>query len=181
MAKSLADQLLGAGLVDQKKAQKAKQEKRKESRQQHKSKTVVADETQVRLAQERAEKAERDRQLNQQRVDAEQQKAMRAQVKQMLVHSGIVVNGEIRFNFTDARNKKIKQMYVSKQVQEQLVSGLLAICADSERFVLVPRNIADKIAERFADAIIFLADKASDAQADDDPYKDYPVPDDLMW
>jgi uncharacterized protein len=181
MAKSLADQLLGAGLVDQKKVQKAKQEKRKETRQQHKSKTVLPDETQVRLAQERAEKAERDRKLNLQRVEAEQQKAMRAQVKQMLEHSGITISGEIRFNFTDPRNKKIKQMYVSKQVQEQLASGLLAICADGQRYILVPRNIADKIAERFADAIIFLADKASDAQAEDDPYKDYPVPDDLMW
>lgn len=181
MAKSLADQLLGAGLVDQKKAQKAKQEKRKETRQQHKSKTVVPDENQARLAKERAEKVERDRQLNLQRVEVERQKAMRAQVKQMLDHSGLKPEGDIRFNFTDPRNKKIKQMYVSKKVQDQLAAGLLAICSDDERYVLVPRNIADKIAERFADAVIFLVDKASDANADDDPYKDYPVPDDLMW
>jgi uncharacterized protein len=72
-------------------------------------------------------------------------------------------------------------MYVSKKVQDQLAAGLLAICADDERYVLVPRNIADKIAERFADAVIFLADRATDANVDDDPYKDYPVPDDLMW
>ena len=45
----------------------------------------------------------------------------------------------------------------------------------------MPRNIADKIAERFEEAVIFLADYKNDIPAEDDPYKDYPIPDDLMW
>ncbi len=181
MAKSLSEQLLGAGLVDQKKAKQAQQEKRKQTRVQHKLKQPPADETQARLAQERAAKAERDRALNQQRRDADNLKAMRAQVRQMLEHSGIRADGDIRFNFNDPRSNKIKSLYVSARQQNQLAQGQLAVCSDNDHYVLVPRNIADKIAQRFQEAVIFLADYKNDVPAEDDPYKDYPVPDDLMW
>lgn len=181
MAKSLAEQLLGAGLVDQKKAKQAQQEKRKDTRAQHKLKKPPADETQARLAKERADKAERDRALNQQRLAAENLKAMRAQVRQMLDHSGVKADGDIRFNFNDPRNNKIKSLYVSAKQQNQLAQGQLAVCSDNEHYVLVPRNIADKIAQRFQEAVMFVADYKKDSLAEDDPYKDYPVPDDLMW
>ncbi|MBC54027.1 MAG: nucleoprotein/polynucleotide-associated enzyme [Gammaproteobacteria bacterium] len=181
MAKSLSEQLLGAGLVDQKKAKQAQQEKRKETRAQHKRKQPPVDQTQVRLAQERAAKAEQDRALNQQRREAENLKAMRAQVRQMLDHSGVKPDGDIRFNFNDPRNNRIKSLLVSARQQNQLAQGQLAVCSDSDRFVLVPRNIADKIAQRFQDAVIFLADYKNDTLSEDDPYKDFPIPDDLMW
>jgi uncharacterized protein len=182
MPKSLADQLLKAGLVDQKKIKQAQKEQRQENKQPKKKKGAqTADDTQLRLEQQRAEKAERDRQLNLQRVEAERQKAMRAQVKQMLDHSGIKTDGDIRFNFTDPHNRKIKQIYVSQKQQDQLAAGMLAICSDGARYVVVPATIADKIAERFADAVIFRSDKSTEGGSEDDPYKDYPIPDDLMW
>lgn len=182
MSKSLADQLLKAGLVDQKKLKQAQKEERQQAKQPKQKKgAVTVDENQARLARERAEKAERDRQLNLQRVAAEQQKAMRAQVKQMLEHSGMRSEGDIRFNFTDPASHKIKSLYVSKKQQDQLAAGVLAICANGEQFVLVPANIADKIAERFADAVVFRVGRDAQQSTDDDPYKDYPIPDDLMW
>ncbi|MEX0738078.1 MAG: DUF2058 domain-containing protein [Pseudohongiella sp.] len=181
MTKSLAEQLLGAGLVDQKKAKQAQQEKRKQTRAQQKLKQPPVDETQARLAKERAEKAERDRILNQQRLATENTKAMRAQVRQMLEHSGIKADGEIRFNFNDPRSNKIKSLHVSARQQNQLAQGQLAVCSDNDKYVLVPRNIADKIGQRFQEAVIFIADYKQNALSDDDPYKDYPVPDDLMW
>ena len=182
MAKSLADQLLKAGLVDQKKLKQAQNEQRKQDKKSRPKKgTAVVDENQVRLAQQRGEKAERDRQLNLQRVEVERQKAMRAQVKQMLDHSGFRSAGDIRFNFTDPASKKIKQIYVTHKEQNQLAAGVLAICLNADQFVLVPRNIADKIAERFSEAVVFLVNKDTASDAEDDPYKDYPVPDDLMW
>jgi len=177
MAKSLAEQLLGAGLIDKKKVEKA----RKEKRQQNKVRSGVVDDTQQRLQQERAAQVERDRQLNLKRLEEERAKAIRAQVKQMLQQSRQKPNGEIRFSFTDPRTKKIKQMYVSAAIQDQLACGQLAICAEGEEFVLVPRVVADKIAERQAETVIFLADQKNDQPAEDDPYKDFPIPDDLMW
>jgi uncharacterized protein YaiL (DUF2058 family) len=181
MAKSLSEQLLGAGLVDQKKAKQAQQEKRKQTKAQHKLKKPPADENQTRLAKERAAKTEHDRTLNQQRLAAENLKAMRAQVRQMLEQSGIRGDGDIRFNFNDPRSNKIKSLYVNTIQQNQLAQGQVTVCSDNEHYVLVPRNIADKIAQRFQEAVIFVADYRNDTPEDDDPYKDYPVPDDLMW
>ncbi len=177
MGKSLADQLLGAGLVDKKKIDKARKEKRK----QDKKRAGAPDETQQRLQQQRAEQIERDRLLNMKRQEEDHTRAIKAQVKQMLQQSRQKADGDIRYSFTDPRSRKIKQMYVSAAVQEQLARGQLAICADDESFVLVPRVVADKIAERDASVIIFLADPQKQALAEDDPYKDFPIPDDLMW
>ena len=56
----------------------------------------------------------------------------------------------------------------------------LAIVCLGERAELVPRVIADKIAER--DASLVVRAKKVDAAVDaDDPYAAYQVPDDLMW
>jgi uncharacterized protein len=58
----------------------------------------------------------------------------------------------------------------------------LAICADGEAYVLVPRVVAEKVAQRMPEAVVFLADQNKAQQlTDDDPYKDFPIPDDLMW
>lgn len=181
MAKSLADQLLGAGLVDEKKAKQVKKEKRKQTRQQHKGQADAVDDTRERLQREREEKAERDRELNRQRQEEEDAKAMRAQVRQMLQQSKVDTRGDIRFSFTDPRVNKIKQLYVSEAVQNQLARGKLAICADGDDYVVVPKNVADKIAERFAEAVVFIAEDQPDKPDEDDPYKDFPIPDDLMW
>ena len=176
MAKSLADQLLGAGLIDKKKIEKARKEKR-----QQKKGSNEADLNRQRLQQQRAEQIERDRLLNQQRLAEELAKAMKAQVRQMLQHSQQKGGGDIRFSFTDPHTRRIKQMYVSSAIQDQLAHGQLAICADGDKYVLIPRIVADKIAERDPAALIFLVDRKADALPEDDPYKDYPIPDDLMW
>lgn len=181
MAKSLADQLLKAGLVDKKSVSKAKQEKRKQTKQVLKGHAEADTETAARLHQQKQEKIERDRQLNETRVAAERAKAIKAQVRQMLEQSQQSVQGDVRFNYTDARTRKIKQMYVSADAQERLARGQLVICADDERYVVVPRNVADKVAERFPEAIIFCAAEKTTQMDEDDPYKDFPIPDDLMW
>lgn len=60
---SLQDQLLKAGLADQKKAKAIRNEKHKQRKQQPKG-TVQVNETENRARQAREEKAEHDRQLN---------------------------------------------------------------------------------------------------------------------
>lgn len=183
MAKSLAEQLMGAGLVDKKKVDQARKDKRKQAKQDKAKgrKADVADDTQQRLQQQRAEQVERDRQLNLQRLAREKDKALRAQVRQMLQHGEQKVKGDIRFNFKDPRSNRIKQLYVTAAVHSRLTAGQLAICLDEENFVVVPRVIADKIAERLPAAVIFVADQQAGQVDEDDPYKDFPIPDDLMW
>ena len=50
-----------------------------------------------------------------------------------------------------------------------------------DRYDLVPEVVARRIQARHADSVLYLHDRALDAIDEDDPYKDYPIPDDLEW
>lgn len=181
MAKSLAEQLLGAGLVNEKKVKQLKRDKHLQRKQNPKGSPAHDTEQQARLKLQREEAAERDRELNRQRKAEVDAKAMKAQALQMLQHNKQPVNGEIRFNFTDPRNNKIKFLFVSDLVQQHVSVGKLAICAYEEEYFVVPRHVAEKVAERFAESLIYLAQENNQTMDDDDPYKDFQIPDDLMW
>ena len=112
MAKSLADQLLGAGLVDRKKAQKVKNEKRKQDNHNRKHKIDVVDEVKLAAEQARKDKIERDRELNLQRKQEADQKALQAQAKQIIDHAKIkLMDADIKYNFVDQHDKKIKSIW----------------------------------------------------------------------
>lgn len=180
---SLQDQLLKAGLIDVKKAKQAKKEKRKETNVARRSAEPVVDEVKQQIELTRAEKAERDRELNRQRNEELQQKAIAAQIKQLIENhrqSKEAGQGDVEYNFTDG--KLIKKIRVSAAVQQQIVRGQLAVVRLGEGYELVPRVVADKISLRDEKAVIVANTKASAVQEDeDDPYKDYVIPDDLMW
>lgn len=177
MGKSLADQLLGAGLVDNKKAKKLQKEKR----QQKKQKSPDSGADQARLQQQRNEQAEKDRQLNRQRKAAEEARERQAQVQQLLETHRLTTSGEIRFQFADPRDRKIKQLYVTRDIRERLARGQLAICAQRTGYCIVSADAAAKVAERIPEAVVFRADPVANQPDDEDPYKDFPIPDDLDW
>lgn len=179
---SLQDQLLKAGLIDPKKAKQANKEKRKEANVARRSNEEQVDEIKLSAEQARAEKAERDRELNRQRDLELQQKAIAAQIKQLIQNHRQkkgAGDGDVEYNFTDG--KLIKKIRVSKTVQEQIVRGVLAVVKLGEGYELVPRIVADKIAQRDESAIVVANTKSTQQVEEDDPYKDYVIPDDLMW
>lgn len=183
---SLQDQLLKAGLIDAKKAKQANKEKRKETNVARRSAEPVVDETKEAVGQARLEKAERDRELNRQREQSMQHKAIAAQIKQLIENhrqpkqAGATSKeaGE-DYNFTDG--KLIKKLRVSTPVKEQIVRGVLAVVRYGDGYELVPRIVADKILQRDANAVVVANTKAQHQVDEDDPYKDYVIPDDLMW
>lgn len=181
MGKSLADQLLGAGLVDEKKLKKAKQEKRKAKKMVRSGIAVEQDDSGARIAAEKAAQAERDRQLNLERQRQEQEKAMRAQATQMLEQHQLRCDGDVTFNFVDPHSNKVKQLHVDAHTQKHLAQANLAICTLHQGYVVVPRTIAEKAAQRFADVLVYIAPEQTQEVDEDDPYKDYQIPDDLMW
>jgi len=179
---SLQDQLLKAGLIDTKKAKQANKEKRKETNVARRSAEPVVDEIKQSAEQARLEKAERDRELNRQRDLELQQKAIAAQIKQLIEnHKQPKQAGteDVEYNFTDG--KLIKKMRVSALVQEQIVRGVLAVVKLGENYELVPRIVADKIAQRDEKSVVVANTKTQHQVDEDDPYKDYVIPDDLMW
>lgn len=183
MSKSIADQLLGLGLADKKQIQKDKAAKRKQEKQARKHKNAAEDEAKIAAEKARKEKAEKDRLLNLERQKAAQEKAILAQVRQMVDRAKVDCgNGDVRFNFADRFDNKIKAIYVTEQIQADLAKGRLAIATVDEKFYVVTRQVADKIAERSEASILFVADNSkADEPDEDDPYKDFVIPDDLMW
>jgi uncharacterized protein YaiL (DUF2058 family) len=179
----LKDQLLKSGLVNEKQIKKAQQEKRKETRQnQGQGKTAGSEEEKRRQQQAAAEKAERDRQLNLQRKEEADRKALAAQIRQ-LIEANRQPKGESETPFNFADDGKVKRLYLGDQARNQVIRGQLAIVKLNGQYELVPADTADKISQRDASAVVLRNEPPSrQAQAEgDDPYADYQVPDDLMW
>ena len=86
--------------------------------------------------------------------------------------------GDIPYNFT--HGTKIERIFVSPAVREHLVAGRLVIVVMNGAVELVPRVIADKIAERDA-SLVVRVNKSSTQVDEDDPYAAFQIPDDLMW
>ncbi len=175
---SLKDQLLNAGLVNKKQLQQAKKQKHQQKQQ---GQTIADQETRQRVELAKAEKIARDRALNQQRKQAAEQKAIVAQIRQLIETNQVRCdNGEVAYNFTDGT--KIKRLHLTEPLVNELSRGLLAIVKQDDSYTLVPKKVAERIAQR--DASIVLVCHSPDAKADqdeDDPYADYQIPDDLMW
>lgn len=175
---SLQDQLLKAGLVDQKKANKIKKTKHKQTKQKQKNKIETVDEAKLAAQKAQAEKVERDRQLNQQRKEEAEQKAVAAQVRQLIEMNRQQADGEIAYSFTDG--SLVKKLYVTEKQQKSLSNGHLCIVKLDEQYELIPTLVAEKIQQRDENTLI-LSNQPTEAPDEDDPYADFQVPDDLMW
>lgn len=179
MANSLQEQLLKAGLVDSRQVSSANKDKRKQEKMQRKHKVETVDEAKLSAEQARLEKAERDRRLNFERDNAARQKAVIAQIKQLIEVSRVSRDGgEIAYNFSDG--SKIKKILVTQKILDQLSNGRLAIVKMKDRYDVVPKSVADKIRERDPHYVI-VNNTLQQADDPNDPYAEYKIPDDLMW
>ncbi|KAF0806948.1 hypothetical protein A167_03072 [Alcanivorax sp. S71-1-4] len=175
---SLKDQLLKAGLVDKKRARQADHQKRQENKRREQGESV--EDAAARVRQQQAEQAERSRQLNQQREDEARQRALVAQVRQLVSeHRVDRAKGDAPYQFTD--QKKIQKIYVLAPMVDQLARGQLAVVRLENGYEVVPAVVAQKIQARLPEAVVVLHSRDTSVAAEDDPYADYPIPDDLMW
>ena len=176
---SLQDQFLKAGLIDKNKAKLANQDKSKQKKVERRTGTQGVDEARLAALETQRKNAERARELNAQRDAAATQKAILAQIVQLVNKNRQGKGaGDIAYNFT--HDKKIERIYVSATVQGHLMAGRLVIVCQGGATELVPRIIADKIAERDA-ALVVRVNKTSTEVDADDPYAAFQIPDDLMW
>ncbi|WP_372972141.1 DUF2058 domain-containing protein [Marinobacter sp.] len=177
---SLQDQLLKAGLADEKKLKALQKEKKKQRKQQPKG-AAQTDEGKLRAQQARQEKAEKDRQLNQQRNEEARRKAIAAQIRQ-LVETNRLDRSRCEVDYQFVHGKKIKKILVDNTMTDQLARGRLAVVFVNENYEVVPEAVARKIMERDQEAVVVLHDRNSQTDKDeDDPYAGYEIPDDLMW
>lgn len=177
---SLQEQLLKAGLVNEQKLKQSRTEKRQEVRKTGKPGPDSAT-REAREAAERSrrDKAERDRELNRQRQEEAALRAAENELRQ-LIHSNRVIRegGDLAYNFSDGT--KLKRIHVNRELHARLVSGQLAIVRQDDFYEVIPAAIAERVRERDPGLILVFNQPAA-APADEDPYAEYQVPDDLMW
>ncbi len=182
MAKSLAEQLLKAGLVDPKKAKSVKKEQYDSQKHARKHKLETVDEAKAAAEAARQQKLERDRELNRQIKEEAERKAVIAQIRQLIDSNKVDRRrGDVAYNFTHLN--KVKTIHVTPKLQQQLALGNLSIVVMDERYELVPTGVASKVRERDASYIVLCNDQlqADNQSSEDDPYAAFVVPDDLMW
>lgn len=181
MSMSLREQLLAAGLVSKKQADQADKQQKQKHHQHAKGKPAQQEEAKRAAQQAQAAKAARDQELNRQRQEQAEQRARAAQVKQLIEENRLPkLETDEYFNFVD--RGKVRRMSVDAQRREQIMAGTLMIVRLEGRYEVVPKDIAEKVRERSARAVVTLNQSDSESKpAEDDPYKDFVVPDDLRW
>lgn len=155
MGNPLQDQLLKAGLATKKQAKKAENEKFI-SRKQNKGKSPAAPSNKVR--EEQAAQDKRNRELNQQRLEETRHREQKAQVKQLIETNRLAQDhrGE-PYHF--AEQNKIKRIFVSDEMAEQLSRGQLAIVKFGNSYEVVPAKVAQQVASRDQDAVVVFHGK----------------------
>jgi uncharacterized protein len=187
MNSSLRDQLLKAGLVDEKRARQAEVESKQKNREASKARKSglqpepsAAQAAAERARQERELHARRSRELNEAREAERARKAARAELKRLIDATALPHGkGDIRYHFL--RGKKIKRLYVDQNQRSELAAGRLAIVDWEGSYSLIPLETAEKVLERLPETFVFIAEPEA-AQIDpEDPYAAFPIPDDLVW
>ena len=179
MSLSLRDQMLKAGLVNEKQAKQAGKEQKRQQRLEKKG-AVEIDDTQRQAAlKAMAEKQARDQELNRQQQENAERKAFVAQIRQLIEGARLPkLDSEDYYNFVDY--KKVKRIAVNPVVRNKLVNGQLAIVKHGQGYEIIPRYVALKVQERDARRIVVLNLETEEVK-EDDPYAAFQIPDDLMW
>ncbi|MDC9724691.1 MAG: DUF2058 domain-containing protein [Gammaproteobacteria bacterium] len=180
---SLADQLLNMGVVDKKKAKKSQHQKRKTANKNRKAvksgKEVQADVMKQQLEQAARDKQERDLELNKKRDTEQAQKALVAEVGQIVDRHSIEISKDAELAYNFSHNSKVKKLYISEEQQKELTQGYLAIAVTGDSYALIPDKIAERIESRLPELVIRT--QVEQTTDENDPYADYQIPDDLMW
>jgi uncharacterized protein YaiL (DUF2058 family) len=176
MSLSLREQLLAAGLGTKKQAKEAE---RQERQRHQKDKAAQAAERERAAQQARAAKIARDQELNRQRQLAAEAKARAEQVKQLIMaHRLPKLETDEYFNFI--HRQKVRRICVDDTLRTRIINGEIVLVRCEGKYEMIPAEIAEKIRALNPNAVVELP-KEDPKPAEDDPYKDFVVPDDLKW
>jgi uncharacterized protein len=178
---SLQEQLLKSGLTSDAKAKQIRSDKHKQAKQHRKNNADLDDEAKHLAQLAKTKQVEKDRELSLLRKQQAEQKELMAQVKQLVELNRQPQDDDdgVAYHFTDVG--KVKTVYVSEAMRDQISKGRMAIIKLEQRYDIVAAEVADKIKSRKADCVMVLNAPNSKPAAEDDPYAAYQVPDDLMW
>ncbi len=166
MSDSLREQMLRAGFKETTKP-KPKQNKKNASQPKRNKANNRAGPSSL----ERANIAEREAIAEKKRIKAE--------IKAIIEADKIEkTSGETAHSYIVG--KRIKQMFVTDEIQAKLVSGELVITRLNGSTYLVPAETGERVRGLNPDWVIIKPGEEN-AGDEDDEYADYRVPDDLKW
>ena len=179
MSLSLRDQMLKAGLVNEKQAKQAGKEQKRQQRLEKKGAVEIDDSQRQAALKAMAEKQKRDQELNRQQQENAERKAFVAQIRQLIEGARLPkLDSEDYYNFVD--HIKVKRIAGNPVVRNKWVNGNLAIVKHVQGYEIIPRDVALKIQERDVRRIVVLNIETEEVK-EDDPYAAFQIPDDLMW
>jgi hypothetical protein len=195
MSMSLRDQLLAAGLGNKNQAKQAREDQhRNRHTQQHQQRkgqkpgaggpggrpfAPVQNVDPAKLA--------RDQALEQKKRDKAARKERAAQVRQLVEPNALPrLETDDCYNFV--HDGRIARVGVDAARRAALVAGALVIVRSHGQYLVVSAEIGARVREREPRAVVHDAAVAAPpsaaadaAPAEDDPYAQFKVPDDLVW
>lgn len=180
MGNAFQDQLLKAGVVTKQQVKKAQSSTNKKKKEQRSKKEKVVDENKLKAQQAAKEKAEYDRELNKRKEDQAKQKAISAEIDQLISKNCLKRDEycDIVYNFE--HRKKVNRIYVNDKMKQDIITGKLGIARIEGRYELIPKLIAERIQQRNEKRVV-LFEKEEQVIDENDPYAGFQVPDDLVW
>jgi len=181
---SLREQLLQAGLVSEKQVKQAEQSQKRQNftdRKQvgKKDRNFREEQRQAELQKQAAAKAAKDAELNRKREEKAAAKARWAEIRQ-LVEQNRIPKPESDDYFNFVINGKVGRIPVDALLRERIVRGEIAIVRCDGHYELVPAETGERVKEREPRAVVNTSDKVESTPVDE-AYKDFVVPDDLVW
>lgn len=205
MRNALHEQLLKAGLVDEKRLEDAEREKRREripspmnrpvNKPASRPENRLDNRSENRPENKQAKKDQREKHrapppsasAKTNRTESEAKKAEAQAGRRMLEREIVQVikanrqkhnDGDEVYNFVDG--KKIGRIYVTPDMHAQLTRGEFAIVRLRTRYAVVPTATAVGIAEKAPDYLV-VAHQGVKPDSEDPAYAEHPIPDDLRW
>lgn len=180
MGNAFQDQLLKAGVVTKQQVKKAQSATNKKKKEQRSKKENVVDENKLKAQQAAKEKAEFDRELNKRKEAQAQQKAISAEIDQLISTNSIKRDEDCDIVYNFEHRKKVNRLYVNNEMKQDIIAGKLGIARIEGRYELIPKVIAEKIHQRNEKRVV-LFEKEEQIIDENDPYAEFQVPDDLVW
>jgi len=181
MGNPFQDQLLKAGVVTKQQVKKAQSATKKKKKEQRSKKEKIVDEGKLKAQQLAKEKAERDKALNQKKEDQAKQKALSAQIDQLITENLIKRDETCDIIYNFEHRKKVNRIYLNADMKQRVIDGKLGIARIEGRYELIPKLVAEKIQQRNDKRVILFDNTETQEVDEDDPYAEFQVPDDLMW
>ncbi|OOG23157.1 hypothetical protein B1C78_12240 [Thioalkalivibrio denitrificans] len=179
MSDSLREQLLKAGLVDEKKLRQSRQagNKHKGGRKRDTGRRAPG------ADKAREQQAQRSRELNRKQQEAARRKALAAEIGQIVrEHRLSRDDADQAYHFP--HGDRIRSVHVTAEQRDGLARGRLGVVTFAGGYELLPQQALEKVRERDADRVVVFNEPHHENDtppAEDDPYAGYEVPDDLMW